>query len=126
MSILKNENLNDSFKNAFNGFVYSFKTQRNLKYHFLSVAIVVILGFVLPISLLEWIVLAFTMAGVITAELFNTSIEILVDFVEKKKSVYAKLVKDVAASAVLFFVVGSIIIGCIIFTPKILLLIGVL
>ena len=126
MSILKNENIKDSFKNAANGLAYAWKTQKNMKFHILFASFAIVLGILLPLSILEWVLLSVSIFGVITAELFNTAIEILIDFVESKKSIYVKLVKDVAASAVLLFVIGAIIVGCIIFIPKILMLIGVL
>ena len=59
-------------------------------------------------------------ALVIGAELFNTSIEAVVDMISLEKSSQAKLAKDVSAGAVLVFAIASIIVGFLIFVPKII------
>jgi diacylglycerol kinase len=55
---------------------------------------------------------------VLTAELFNTAVESLVDIISPHYSKKAGFIKDVAAGAVLIAAVVSVIIGCIIFIPK--------
>ena len=56
---------------------------------------------------------------VIAGEIFNTSIETIVDMVSPQKNEKAKLVKDISAAAVLVLAIGALIIGLIIFIPKI-------
>lgn len=109
----------NSFKYAIDGFVSSFKTERNMKIHVLATIIVVILGILFKISSTEWCFCVVAIAIVISAELFNTAIETIVDMVSPNKNEKAKLAKDISAAAVLTFSIGAAIIGTIIFVPKI-------
>ena len=85
-----------------------------------SIITCIILGIILKLSALEWIILTIVIALVISAELFNTTIETVVDMITKEKNEKAKLAKDVAAGAVLVLAIGSVVVGLIIFIPKIL------
>ena len=116
----KTKKLINSFKYAIEGIISSFKTEQNMKIHIFIMILVIILGMVLKLSALEWIILTIVIALVISAELFNTTIETAVDMITKEKNEKAKLAKDVAAGAVLVLAIGSVIIGLIIFIPKIL------
>ena len=74
---------------------------------------------------MEWIVCICLFVLVIGGELFNTAIEIAVDLAMPKINDNAKKSKDIAAGGVLVLVIGSAIIGLIIFIPKVInLLIG--
>lgn len=110
----------NSFRYAIEGFVSSFKTERNMKIHVLAMVIVVILGFMLKISLLEWCICAIAIALVIGAELFNTAIETVVDMISPQRNPKAKLAKDISAAAVLILSLGAAVAGLIIFIPKII------
>jgi diacylglycerol kinase len=68
----------------------------------------------------EWALAVFAIGLVLTAELFNTAVESLVDMISPDYSQKAGFTKDVAAGAVLIAAVVSAIIGCIIFIPKII------
>ena len=116
----KTKKLINSFKYAIEGIISSFKTEQNMKIHIFIMILVIILGIVLKLSALEWIILTIVITLVISAELFNTTIETVVDMITKEKNEKAKLAKDVAAGAVLVLAIGSVIIGLIIFIPKIL------
>lgn len=109
----------NSFKYAIEGFISSFKTERNMKIHVLAMILVVILGMYLKLSLIEWCFIIFAIALVIGSELFNTAIETIVDMVSPEKNPKAKLAKDISAAAVLAFAIGAAIIGMTIFIPKI-------
>ena len=110
----------NSFKYAIEGFISSFKTERNMKIHVLAMLIVLIMGFYLKINITEWCFIIIAIALVIGSELFNTAIEAIVDIVSPEKNPKAKLAKDVSAGAVLVVAIGAAIIGCIIFVPKII------
>lgn len=109
----------NSFKYAIEGIITSFKTERNMKIHILITVLVLTMGFLLKISKLEWILCIFAIAMVITAELFNTAIETIVDMITKEKHEKAKIAKDVSAGAVLVTAIGAVLVGIIIFLPKI-------
>ena len=110
----------NSFKYAGTGIITSFKSEKNMKIHFLAMFVVIILGFVLHISSMEWVICIILFGGVIGAEMFNTAIEAVVDMVMPYKNPKAKIAKDVAAGGVLVWAVCSAIIGGIVFIPKII------
>ena len=85
---------------------------------------VIIAGFLLKISIAEWIVCLILFAMVISLELINTAIEITVDIAMPKINEKAKFAKDISAGAVLFSAIISAIIGIIIFLPKIIMFKG--
>ena len=78
----------NSFKYAIEGFISSFKTERNMKIHILAMTIVIALGILLKLSKIEWCIIT--------------------------------IAKDIAAGAVLTLAIGTVIIGVIIFIPKII------
>ena len=115
----KRKKLRNSFKYAFEGIIEAWKTEQNLKIHFVIMALVIIAGFIFKISAMEWIVCLLLFAIVISLELINTAIETTVDIAMPDINEKAKYAKDIAAGAVLFSAMISVIIGLIIFLPKI-------
>ena len=115
----KRKKLRNSFKYAFEGIGEAWKTEQNLKIHFVIMALVIIAGFMFKISAMEWIVCLLLFAIVISLELINTAIETTVDIAMPDINEKAKYAKDIAAGAVLFSAIISVIIGLIIFLPKI-------
>ena len=77
----------------------------------------VFLGFGLGITRGEWVVVCLCIGLVISAELFNTAIERLVDLVSPQRHPLAGQVKDIAAGAVLVCALAAIAVGLIIFVP---------
>lgn len=84
--------------------------------------LVIIAGFTLKISNIEWCICITLFGLVISLELVNTAIEIVVDIVMPDINEKAKKVKDISAAAVLISAINSAIIGLIIFIPKLLTL----
>lgn len=106
------------------GFGYAWKgirccigKEQNLSFHLIAAIIVVIAGFILSITKIEWTIVILCIGVVIAAELFNTAIERLVDLVSPQQHLIAGKVKDIAAGAVLVCAVTAAIIGLIIFVP---------
>lgn len=111
-----------SFGYAFNGFKRVFREEPNMKVHTLAAFIVLIFGFILKVSSLEWIFLVFAVGLVIGAEVLNTSIENLVDLATLEYKRKAMIAKDTAAAYVMVLSITAAIIGLIIFIPKIIVL----
>lgn len=109
-----------SFKHAFRGLGIIFKTQHNAWLHGVAGIVAVALGIILHISAGEWAVIILSITSVFVAEAFNTAMEIDIDLTSPTYHPYAKDTKDVAAGAVLLTVIGALIVGSIIFLPKIL------
>lgn len=112
-----------SFKYAFEGVKYVLKTQPNMKIHFIVGFIAILLGIFFNISEGEWLSLVLVIGFVIILEFINTAIESLVDLYTERFNFLAKVSKDVGAATVLVMAIISVIVGLIIFLPKIILLI---
>jgi len=112
------------FRFAWEGIVYAFNSQPNLKVHFSLALIAIFFGFIFQISLTEWATLVLVIFLVIVAEMFNTAMEEAVNTASKEWSQEAKHAKDATAGAVLFAAIGSVIIGLVIFLPHLLKLLG--
>jgi len=107
------------FLNAFRGMYIVWKTTRLISVHVLSAVVVVLAGFYFNVSGIEWVALIFAIGFVMVSEVFNTAIEIDIDLTSPGYHPYAKDTKDVAAAAVLMSAFVAIIVGLIIFLPKI-------
>lgn len=110
-----------SFVYAFRGMVTAFKEEPNFKIHITLASLAIILGFVLQLPTLEWLVLVLTICIVLVVELINTALEEIVNIVSPEIRPEAKIAKDVAASAVLISAIASIVVGALLFVPKMLL-----
>jgi len=112
-----------SFNYAFSGISYVLITARNLEIQLIFAVTSLILGFLLEISLSNYVILIATIMSVLILEILNTSIESIVDLLVKKEfSFLAKISKDTSAGAVLLASINSVIIAVYIFVPKIKLL----
>lgn len=100
------------------GILHTVKNERNMKIHTVVAAIVIILGLLYHLSAMEWMFIAFAIGGIFSLELMNTAIERVVDLVTKDFHPLAKQAKDAAAGAVFIYAILSVVIGCIIFLPK--------
>ena len=116
---VKNEKIFKSFYYAYQGIKTAFKQERNMKIHIIIMLFVIVFGFLLSISVTEWFVCLILFGIVIALELVNTAIENTVDLITKEYDIKAKMAKDTAAAAVLVVAVISVVVGLIIFIPKI-------
>lgn len=106
-----------SFRYAFAGIAYVFRTQKNAWIHALATILVVAMGLWLKITAVSWAILMITIAVVWSAECFNTAIESTIDLVSPQKHPLAKIAKDTAAAGVLFAAIGSVGVGLFLFGP---------
>ncbi len=121
----KNKNFFIALKNAFNGIKFVLKNERNLKIQvFFAIVAIFISGF-LKINLIEWAIIVLTIFIVFLTEIFNTAIENVTDMITLEYNEKAKIVKDISAGAVVLTSIASIIIGGLIFLPKILKIIKI-
>jgi diacylglycerol kinase (ATP) len=109
-----------SFQYAYQGLIALFRTEHNAWIHGGLTIAALLLSITFHISKTEWMLLVMAMALVWMAEIINTAIEKAVDFISTEKHPQIKLVKDLAAAAVLVSAVAALIIGTIIFLPKLL------
>lgn len=116
--------LYNSFKFAFNGLWYVLYNEKNMHIHLIACVLCLFLGYILKLSGVEWCIIFLCIALVSVTETINTAIETAINLVSPNYNLLAKQAKDVAAGAVLLASIIACIIGCIIFLPKIGLIIN--
>lgn len=109
-----------SFYYAFEGIRVNILNERNLCIHFMVMLLVIVLGLILNINKTEWLICILLFGFVITLELMNTAIETAIDICMPEINPKAKLAKDTSAGAVLVVAIVSVVIGIMIFAPKLL------
>lgn len=107
-----------SFVYAFRGIGRVFKTQPNMQIHVIIVLLVIVAGIWLELSVPEWLFIVFAIGFVFSAEIFNSAIEKLVDIVSPGYDDRAGRIKDMAAGAVLIAAITAVVIGLLIFVPR--------
>jgi diacylglycerol kinase (ATP) len=100
------------------------RTQANARIHAVAAAAVVVAGFVFHISAGEWCAVVAAIGLVLTAEAINTAVEAVVDLASPEVHPLAGRAKDVAAGAVLIAALVSVIIGLLVFGPRVLAVLG--
>ena len=113
-----------SVKNCLDGISYVTKNEKNFKREIVLGIIALILSYILKIDKIEFIIVLTMICLVLTAEIINTAIERTVDLVTKEYHELARIAKDVSAGSVLVTSIVALIIGIIIFIPKIITLLG--
>ena len=110
-----------SFAFALNGLKACFFSETNFKIHLLLALFAVSFGIGFKLSGTQWLAIIFCIAFVTALEMINTAIEKLCDVVHKDLHPTIKKVKDISAGAVLIAAVCSLIVGAVIFVPKIII-----
>ena len=108
-----------SFRYAWKGITAFIIHEHNATLHLMGTIAVIILATILHVSKTEWLALVFAMGFVWVAEMFNTCVERVMDFISIKPHEDIKYIKDLAAAAVLVAAITAAIVGCIVFIPKI-------
>lgn len=105
---------------AFKGALLLLKTEASIKIQFAIAIIVTVAGFYFNISTNEWLIQFLAIGLVMSIEGVNTAIEEIANFIHPEHHNKIGLIKDIAAGAVFIASVFSVIIGLIIYLPKIL------
>jgi len=108
-----------SFKHAFAGMKWALRTQPNYRIHLFLSLLALIGGVVFNITYPEFLTVLTLITVGLTIETINTAIEQTADAIDLKWREDIKIAKDVGAGAMLFFALGSFLIACIIFLPRI-------
>ncbi len=116
----KNKSFIASLEFALQGFRTAFKEERNLKAHVCLAIVAIIAGFIFRLALNEWLWLLLVIFLVIVMEIINTTAENIVDMVTNYHfNSIGKKVKDMAAAAVLLTACFAMVVGALIFVPKV-------
>lgn len=114
-----------SFGHALRGVGAALRSEVHLQLHAVATVVVIGLGFYFKISPAEWALVALAVASVWAAELFNTAIETLTNLVSPGYHPLAGKAKDVAAGAVLLAALGALVVGGLVFGPRVWALLGI-
>jgi diacylglycerol kinase len=109
-----------SLVTAFYGVVYVVRLERNARIHLIVAILVLILSIVVGITNAELAAIFFAIILVFTAEIVNTSLEKTLDLIHDKPHDQVRIIKDMAAGAVLVTALGAIAIGIAVFLPYIM------
>ena len=109
---------------AFSGIIQSWRIGQNFKIQVGCGLVSLVLCVLLNVQGWEWIVVLILTGGVLSLETLNSSIEKLCDLISVDRDPKIKTIKDLSAGAVLIFSVIAMVIGCMIFIPKIMLLLS--
>ncbi len=119
---VKTQRLLKSFQYAFSGIKAAILAEKNMRIHLFISMLVIIFGLWFSLTIVEWVVILFAIGGMLALEMINSAIERLVDLVTEEYHPLAKSAKDIAAGAVLIYAITSVIVGLLIFLPKIFLI----
>ncbi len=107
-----------SFRNAFAGWWYVIRTQRNAWIHTVATIVVIGLSFWLDLSSTQWAIILIAITLVWTAEFINTALEAVVDLASQhQQHRLAQVGKDVGAAAVLIAAASAFLIGLLVLGP---------
>ncbi|MBB3207732.1 diacylglycerol kinase (ATP) [Rhodopirellula rubra] len=109
----------NKFRVAFSGLFWAVRDQNSFYVHLSVTAVVLVLAGVLRLPQWQWVALFFAIGGVLTAELLNTAVELLVGVVHPERDPRIGRALDVAAAAVLMASITAIGIGLMIFGPAV-------
>ena len=108
-----------AFKYAMRGVIATFLKERNMKIHCAIALCAIALGFILSIDAIAWCAVVICIGLVMSAECINTALEAVVDLASPEQHKLAALAKDAAAGGVLICACISVVVGCIVYIPRI-------
>lgn len=109
----------DSVNNAVTGILTAFKSELNLRAHFIIAILVIFMSLFFNFTRMEFLMLLFAISTVIIAEMFNTVAEKLVDMITKQYHPLARIIKDISAGAVLIAALNAVIVGYLLFFDRV-------
>lgn len=112
----------NAFGYAFKGIARLFTREAHAKIHLLAAICVIVAGIIFSIASWQWCAVILCIGGVFMAEAFNTAIEKLADKISPELDPLIGAAKDLAAGAVLLFVLAAVAVGLIVFIPPIIAL----
>lgn len=113
-------NFSRSLYTAFMGVVFVVRVERNARIHLVFAVAALFLGVMLGISDTELAAIFFAIILVFTTEVFNTALEKTLDLIEPQHNEQVRIIKDIAAGAVLVTAIGAIAIGAAVFLPHLI------
>ncbi|MEN9561220.1 MAG: hypothetical protein RIQ56_493 [Candidatus Parcubacteria bacterium] len=109
-----------SMRYAMKGMKIAFRNEHNFRFEVVAGVTAIFLGLLLELSLVEWLMIFFSIGFVLAAEVFNTALEELCDMLRSTHDPHVEKIKDLSAAAVFIASFTALLIGALIFLPKIL------
>lgn len=109
-----------SFRYAFAGLGLLFREEHNARIHGVVALVVVALGLVFDIKASEWVAVVVCIAMVVSAEIVNSALERVADFIKEERDDRKRDIKDLGAAAVLVCAMGAVVVGLVVFVPYVL------
>lgn len=109
-----------SFTFALQGIKTALRKEPNLRIHAALAGLALIAAALLGFTSVEWLVLLITIFLVLILELVNTVFEALIDLVGPDQKPAARIAKDISAGVVLLAAILSVVVGLVLFLPKVL------
>jgi len=104
-----------SFRHAGRGIAWALSSQANLRVHVIIAVLVLVAAVLFHFTAIEFVALVLCFAIVIAAELFNTALEVIIDYAWPERHPMIGRAKDVAAAAVLVVAAGAAVVGVVLF-----------
>ncbi|RZF62926.1 diacylglycerol kinase family protein [Sphingobacterium corticibacterium] len=109
-----------SFKYAFKGLLHLIREEPNARIHFVAGIIAITCGWYFDIDKSEWLAVILCIGIVFTTEIVNTAVENICDYISPTYHHKIKIIKDLAAAAVLISAIMSVVVASCIFLPRLL------
>lgn len=109
-----------SFRYAFKGIARVFREEQNIKIQTTVGLAVIFFAAICQVTRFEWLVLIIVITVVILMEILNSAVERVTDLLKPRLDIYVKEIKDIMAAAVMFSSISAVIIGIIIFAPRLI------
>ncbi len=109
-----------SFRHAIHGLRYVYMHERSFRIQCRVAVIVLMFGLLVDFDVWEYILLLLLCASVLTLEVFNSAVELVLDVLKPRFSAQVGVVKDMMAGAVFLASICSAVVGCLLFVPHVL------
>ena len=109
-----------SLRFALNGLLSLLENEHNSRIHLIAAMAAIIMGIIMKLDHYEWALLVIVIGIVFLTELLNSSLESLADLIDPEWNQLIMKAKDYGASAVLISAIVAILVGGLIFIPKLL------
>lgn len=108
-----------SFVPAFQGILFIIKNEKNTWIHLLATIVAIFLIFFLKLNYIEGLFFLSAIFLVWIAEIFNSAIEYILDFMHPEKNSKIKIIKDISAAGVLLSAIYALAVAIIVIISKI-------
>ena len=112
-----------AFKYAWQGFKALVRYEHNARLHLVAAAVAVVAGIFFRIAPWEWCAVAVCIGAVISAEALNSAVEALADRITTERDPMIGRAKDLGATAVTLLALTAVVVGAIIFVPRLIALV---